>query len=73
MGRTKQWGTETLGDLWKGEGWGGEHGEYKMDITGTVRKESREFEEVGLEWITGGGKDGGFGWEMIRGGGDQLF
>ena len=22
MGRTKQWGTETLGDLWTGEGWG---------------------------------------------------
>ena len=43
-GRTKQWGTETLGDLWKGEGWGEERGEYKMDITGTFRKESREFE-----------------------------
>ena len=43
-GRTKQWGTEKLGDLWKGEGWGGEHGEYKMDTTGTFRKESREFE-----------------------------
>ena len=42
MGWTKQWGT--LGDLWKGEGWGGEHGEYKMDMTGTFRKESREFE-----------------------------
>ena len=27
VGRTKQWGTETLGDLWKGEGWDGEHGE----------------------------------------------
>ena len=26
VGRTKQWGTET-GDLWKGEGWGGEHGQ----------------------------------------------
>ena len=48
MGRTKQWGTETLGDLWKGEGWGREHGEYKMDITGTFRKESRELKEVGL-------------------------
>ena len=21
-GRTKQWGTKTLGDLWQGEGWG---------------------------------------------------
>ena len=53
MGRTKQWGTETLGDLWKGEGWGEEHGEYKMDITGTFRKESREFEGGGLGWIIG--------------------
>ena len=41
----QNWGTETLGDLWKGEGWGGE---YKMDITGTFRKESREFEGGGL-------------------------
>ena len=47
VGRTKQWGTETLGDLWKGEGWGGEHGEYKMDITGTFRKDRREFEGAG--------------------------
>ena len=51
VGRTKQWGTETLGDLWNGEGWGGEPGEYKMDITGTFRKESREFEGGGLGWI----------------------
>ena len=28
-GRTKQWGTGTLGDLWKAEGWGGEDGGYK--------------------------------------------
>ena len=73
MGRTKQWGTETLGDLWKREGWSGEHGEYKMDITRTFRKESREFEGGGLGWIIGGGKDRGFGWGMIRGGGEQLF
>ena len=26
----------------RGEGWGGEHGVYKMDTTGTFRKESRE-------------------------------
>ena len=32
----------------KGEGWGGEHGVYKMDITGTFRKESREFEGGGF-------------------------
>jgi len=41
-------GEETLGDLWKGEGWGGEHGVYKMDSTGTFRKESREFEGGGF-------------------------
>ena len=67
LGRTKQWGTETL-VLWKGEGWGGEHGEYKMDITGTFRKESREFEEGGLGWIIGGRKDRVFGWGVIGGG-----
>ena len=48
-GRTKQWVTEILGDLWKGEGCGGEHGVYKTDVTGTFRKESREFERGGLE------------------------
>ena len=48
MGRTKQWETETLGDLWKGERWYGEHEVYKMDITGTFRKESREFEGGGV-------------------------
>ena len=41
-------GTEILGDLWKGKGWGGEHGVYKMDITGTFWKESREFEGGGF-------------------------
>ena len=48
VGRTKQWGTETLGDLWKGEGWGGIHGVNKMDTTGTFREENREFEGGGL-------------------------
>ena len=72
-GRTKEWGTETLGDLWKGKRWDGEHGVYKMDITGTFRKESREFEGGELGWIVGGIKDRGFGWGMIRGGGEQLF
>ena len=44
-----------------------------MDITGTFRKESREFEGGELGRIIGGIKDRGFGWGMIRGGGDQLF
>ena len=61
-GRTKQWGTETSGDLWKGEGWDGEHGVNKMDTTGTFRKESRNMKEVGSGWINGGRKDSGFGW-----------
>ena len=32
-GRKKQWETQTLGYLWKGEGWRREHGVYKLDIT----------------------------------------
>ena len=48
MGKTKQLETETLGDLWKGEGWGGEYEVYKIDNTGTFRKENREFEGGGF-------------------------
>ena len=58
MRRTKQWATETVGDLWAGEGWGGEH---NMDITENLK-------EVGMGWINGGRKDQGFGWGMIGGG-----
>ena len=36
-GRTKEWGTEILGDLWNGEGCGRVHGVNKMDTTGTSR------------------------------------
>ena len=80
MGRTKQWGTET-GDLWKGEGWGGEHGVNKMDTTATFRTlHDRELLvrkagnlKVSLGWINRGRKDRGFGWGKIRGGGEQLF
>ena len=43
-GKDKTVGKQTLGDLWKGEGWGGEHGVYKMDTIGIFRKECREFE-----------------------------
>ena len=56
VGRTKQRGTETSGDLWKGEGWGGIHRVNKMVLhgfsgpytTGTFRKENREFEGGGF-------------------------
>ena len=48
---------------------GGKHREYKMDITGTFRKETREFEGGGLGWIIVGRKDRGFGWDMTKLGG----
>ena len=71
--RTKQWGTETLGDLWMGEGWGGVHGVNKMDTTRTSGRKTRNLKEVGLGWIDRDGKDRGFGWGKIRDGGEQLF
>ena len=45
---TKQWRTEILGDLWKGEGWSREHRVYKMVTTWTFRKENREFDGGGF-------------------------
>ena len=57
----KQWGPETFGDLWKAEGWGREHGVYKMDITGTFRKESRKFEGGGF-----GKTHGHDGWSISQ-------
>ena len=68
--RIKQWGTETSGDLWKGEGLGGEHGVNRMD-SGAFRTEydsellgrkAGDLKKVGLGWINGGRKDRGFGW-----------
>ena len=45
-GKKKECGTETRRHLWKGEGWGGEHGVYKMDTTGTSRSlHYRDFQE----------------------------
>ena len=38
----------TAGDLWKGEGWCRVHGVNTMNMTGTFRKESREFEGGGF-------------------------
>ena len=37
-------GNRDLRSSVEGKGMGWEHGVYKMDITGTFRKESREFE-----------------------------
>ena len=54
----------------------------KMDTTGTFRSlhdmdfqegKTGNLKEVGLGWISGGRKDHGFGWGMIRDGGEQLF
>ena len=45
VGRTKQWGTETLGDLWKGEGWG-------WGTRGTQDGHYRDFQE-GKQGISG--------------------
>ena len=45
-GSTKQWGTETFVDLWKGEGWGGVHGVNKMDTIGIFTSlHDRDFQE----------------------------
>ena len=59
---TREWGTGTLGDLWKEEGWGGEHGVNEMDTTGTSRtlhdrelsgRKAGNLKEVGLGWNIG--------------------
>ena len=71
-GSTKQWRTETLGDLWKGEGWGGEHGGYKWTLQRVSGRKAGNLKEVGLGWINGGRKDHDFGWGKIRDGGEQL-
>ena len=46
---------------------------YKMDTTGTFRKESREFEGGRYGVDERGRKDLGFGWGKTRDGGEQLF
>ena len=54
--KKKQCGTETSGDLWTGVGWGKVHRVNKIslqglsgpDMTGTLRKERREFEGGGF-------------------------
>ena len=55
MGRTKQCGTETFGDLWKGAGWDGVR---KMNTTLSGRK-ARNLKEVGLGWTNGRREDNG--------------
>ena len=74
MGRTKQWGTETLGVLWKGESWGGEHGDItRWTLQGLSGRKAGTLKEVGLGWISGDRKDHGFGWGKIRDGGEERF
>ena len=72
MGRTKQWGTETLEICGRDRDGTGNMGNRRWTLQGlSGRKEN--LTEVGLGWINGGRKDRGFGWGMIRGGGEQLF
>ena len=63
----------------RGVGWGmqskqdGHHRDFQnLPRQGTFGKEGN-LKEIGLGWIYGGRKDGGFGWGKIRGGGEQLF
>ena len=72
-GKDKTVGNRNIRRSVEGRRMGGEHGVYKMNITGTFRKESRKFEGGGLGWIIRVRKDRGFGWGMLRGGGEQLF
>ena len=64
MGRTKQWGAETLGDLWKGEGCGGEHGDItRWTLQRLSGRKAGNLKEVGLGGLSGvekiEGLDGG--------------
>ena len=42
-------------------------------LQGLSGRKAGNLKEVGLRWINRGRKDRGFGWGMIRGGGEQLF
>ena len=51
----------------------GNTGYTRWTLQGLSGRKAGNLKEVGLGWINGGRKDRGFGWGMIRGGGDQLF
>ena len=45
----------------------------RWTLQGLLGRKAGSLKEVGLGWINRGRKDRGFGWGMIRGGGEQLF
>ena len=51
----------------------GNMGYTRWTLQGLSGRKEGNLKEVGLGWINGGRKDRGFGWGMIRGGGEQLF
>ena len=59
-----------------GEGrgmWAGTMGNTRWTLQGLSGRKAGNLKEVGLGGLTGGRKDQGFGWGMIRSGGEQLF
>ena len=57
-------GEETLGDLWKGEGWDGNMGNRRWTLQGLSGRKAGNLKEVGL---------GGFGGSgMVTGSGKRL-
>jgi len=53
-GRTKQWGTETLGDLWKRERDGAGNTEYtRWTAQGLSGRKAGNLKEVGLGGLSG--------------------
>ena len=53
MERTKQWGTETLGDLWKGGMGMGNMGNRRWTLQGLSGRKAGNLKEVGLGGLTG--------------------
>ena len=61
-----------------GQGTRGKQDGHDRDFQVLIRqghsgKKAGNLKEVGLGWISGGGKDRGFGWGKIRDGAEQLF
>ena len=48
-------------------------GNTRWTLQGLSGRKAENLKEAGLGWIDRGRKDRGFGWEKIRGGGEQLF
>ena len=51
----------------------GNMGYTRWTLQGLTGRKAGNLKEVGLGWINKGRKDRGFGWDTIRGGGEQLF